>query len=448
MATRSARPTILDAVLVVPGTMGSELCDAEGMVVWGLAPSLAAKHWLGGRTTVLHVTDEERAGARRLRATRLLRAPAFMPILRGVEPYTALLDRLRERAAAPAAIAEFPYDWRLGIDVAAPHLASAGFAHLERWRAEVRKRGLGDPADVRLAIVAHSMGGLITLWAARNHGLAEVLRQVITLGTPYFGAVKAVQILAAGRGAPPLMPPAAARALATTCPGLYDLLPRYRCVDEGGVLRTLETADVVGLDADSELAEEAQSRWTRLNLGSEQPLPYELHALAGAEQPTAQSLCLGSGDVTFLRSLRGVDHGGDSTVYRGSAAPLGAAAFTLPQRHAPLAQTSETRTFVVDRLLGRSTAPPLGTGAVGAEIPDVAAPGEVLEVVVTGADGFGDIAVTSTDLDSGEPTRWTEAVLEGDRLAFRHVGLASGLHRVEVRSGGWSPVSDVLLVSS
>ncbi|MCC2316272.1 esterase/lipase family protein [Cellulomonas xiejunii] len=448
MATRSSRPTILDAVLVVPGTMGSELRDAEDRVVWGLAPSLAAQRWLGGRTTELHVTEEERAGSTRLRPTRLLRAPAFMPVLRGVEPYTDLLRQLCGRAAAPAAVAEFPYDWRLGIDVSAPRLASAGFAHLERWRTQVRDERLGDPDDVRLTIVAHSMGGLVTLQAARHHGLAEVLRQVVTLGTPYFGAVKAVQTLVAGRGAPLLIPPAAARALARTCPGLYDLLPRYRCVDDGGTLRSLDTADLVALDADGELATESQSRWDRLGLRSEQPLPYELHALVGADQPTAQSVRLASGDATFLPSLLGVDHRGDATVYRGAAAPLGSAAFALPQHHGPLAKTSEARTFVVDKLLGRSSAPPLGTGAVGADIPDVAAPGEVLEVVVTGAEGFGDVAVTSTYLESGGPARWAGHVLGDGRVVFRHEGLPPGLHRVEVRSGGWSPVSDVLLVGA
>jgi hypothetical protein len=41
-------PRCRDAVVVVPGIMGSELCDANGDVVCGLKPNVLAKAWLSG----------------------------------------------------------------------------------------------------------------------------------------------------------------------------------------------------------------------------------------------------------------------------------------------------------------------------------------------------------------------------------------------------------------
>lgn len=439
-------PRTTDAVVVVPGIMGSELVDADGTVRWGLKPSLLAWAWVTRSLDVLKVTAEDAAGGGRLRPSRLLRAPGYMPMLGGLEPYTYLLDQLAGRVMDPRAVVEFPYDWRLSIAYNAARLVSRCEQQLDAWRQIVAEKGYGDPADVRLSVVAHSMGGLVARYAAIELGLAPLLRQLITLGTPHYGAVKAVQMLATGEGAP--VPRRAARALSLTSPGVHDLLPRYRCWSDGTTVRKIATDDLVGLGADRDLVDAAADRWSKLLLEQPDPSgPVPLHALVGTDQPTTQSIQASSPRSDFLTSLDGLDHGGDSTVYRQSAAPAGTVAIPLPQKHGALARTREAVTIVIDKLIGADTGPPLGTRELGADIPDLVEAGQpvIVRVHVEDESPIG-VSVTSTALDTGTPTTWAGGVVVDDAIQFTRPGLAPGLHRVQVKAGGYSGVSDIMLI--
>jgi pimeloyl-ACP methyl ester carboxylesterase len=337
--------------------MGSELVDAHGTVVWGLNVRALGQAWVRGRMDGLTVTDDDLAGRPRLRPSRLLRVPAFLPGLHGIEPYTVLLRRLRDEVAIdPRAVGEFAYDWRLSVEHNGNLLARRCSEHLDNWRSVVASAGYADPAEVRIVLVAHSMGGLVARYATEVAGARTIVRRIITLGTPYFGAVKAVQMLATGQGAP--VPQRAARRLAVTCPGVYDLLPRYKCVtppvgttDAATVQsRLLTPDDVAAVGASRALAVEADDRYSRLDQAAGTGSAVPISVLVGAEQPTLQSLSISSGQCRFERTLLGIDHGGDGTVYRQAAAPLGATAFPLPQRHGALAKAAEAITFVRDKL--------------------------------------------------------------------------------------------------
>ena len=146
-----------DAVLVLPGIMGSELVEtATGRVLWGGSDLRRyGSAWAsGGSLSALHVTDEERAGVTgRIHATRLLRFPAFAPVLRGFEPYTKLLAGIRRLSVHPDAVREFAYDWRLSTEHAAARLAETADDHLRAWRAHPH-----GSRDARLTLVAHSDG--------------------------------------------------------------------------------------------------------------------------------------------------------------------------------------------------------------------------------------------------------------------------------------------------
>ena len=129
-----------DAVVVIPGIMGSALRDTTtGQPLWGLRPDWYARAWAGRETLrALMLTDDERAGRiGRVEATGLLRFPAFSPVLAGFEPYTTLCDRIRAMVASPKAVLEFGYDWRLPVAYNASRLAAEG--------SDV---GGGEPADV------------------------------------------------------------------------------------------------------------------------------------------------------------------------------------------------------------------------------------------------------------------------------------------------------------
>ena len=164
--------------------------------MWGLKPKVLGLAWLTGSLSQLHVTDEDLHGGGRLRATRLLRVPGYLPLLGGFEPYTDLLRRVENTVVDPRAAVEFAYDWRLPVVYNAAELVGRCEQHLQAWRGVVAAEGYCDPQDVRLVIVAHSMGGLLARVASAAAGMADALREIITLGTPYFSAVKAIRMFA------------------------------------------------------------------------------------------------------------------------------------------------------------------------------------------------------------------------------------------------------------
>lgn len=447
-ADSTLSPATLDAVVVVPGIMGSELADANGKIQWGLKPAVAWDAHVGNRLAALHVTDTELAGAPRLRATRLLRVPTYTPFCRGLEPYSDLLNLVSATVVDRRALLEFPYDWRLSIAHNAQHLVKQCEQHLSRWREIVALQRYCDPRDVRVVVIAHSMGGLIARYAGLALGLSELLRQIITLGTPYFGAVRTVQMLADGSSPMRrLIPPRTAKGFALTCPGVYDLLPRYKCVVDNGSLRQLTATDLTAIGASSEMANAARSRWEQLHLPSAltPPVP-TTHAVVGTVHPTLQSLTIDAGSCRFHDTLLGVDHEGDGTVYRNSAVPGGISAHALPQTHGALAVTPEALNYVWFKLTGGDLTPELAPfDPVRITFPDIAEAGCAVTVLVQGRDPVG-ISVDSIDLATGTTKPWTLRGRNDDDLVFSNDGLRPGLHRIRVTVPGRSPVSEIVLV--
>jgi hypothetical protein len=182
-------------VLVVPGIMGSQL---------GLKRAAPLPHdivWL----------DPIDIQLGRLASLRVPGAPV---VSLGVVLFSYL--RLKMYLRAQGLAVEFhDYDWRLPV-------SELGSAFAARLRA----------TPGRVAVVAHSMGGLVTRAALALPGTAHVER-VVLLGTPHCGSYAAVQALrgsyAVVRKVARLTTRATAEALAAevfnTFPSLYDLLP-------------------------------------------------------------------------------------------------------------------------------------------------------------------------------------------------------------------------------
>ncbi|MFJ3892069.1 hypothetical protein [Streptomyces sp. NPDC090083] len=436
---------IRDAILVVPGIMGSELVDTQsGALLWGLRdPRWYLSAWTTGRgLRQLAVTDEEVDGrAGRVRPGRLLRAPAYAPVLRGSEPYTALVQKLEDACVHPCAVAEFAYDWRLPVRRTAQLLADAAERHLRFWR------GFGEGyGDARLIIVAHSMGGLLARHFVEDLGGAAEVRTLLTLGTPYFGAVKAAVILNLGRGSPVPLPRKHLRTLAATLPGLYDLLPRYRCVDEHGGPRLLTDADAAAIGGNVDLAASSLGhRW------SDSPPP-QLRAVVGLNQPTAQSMTIDAGKVNPRNFLRGTDggsedHSGDGTVFRLSATGFTERPGYLSQQHSALAKAPEGLDLARAVLTERDLGPPLGARGVGVDAPDLVAVGQPFTVrVIGGADAAG----LGCRIQSAETHRQIARPVfqrQGDEITAQARIPAAGIYRIDVKQTGASPVSCLVMAA-
>jgi pimeloyl-ACP methyl ester carboxylesterase len=453
-----------DAVVVIPGIMGSALRDTTtGQLLWGLRPDWYARAWASREALrALMLTDDERAGRiGRVAATGLLRFPAFSPVLAGFEPYTVLCDRIRTVVASPKAVLEFSYDWRLSVKYNASRLAAEAVEHLTRWREcpehEAARRTRPDDRPAQLVLVAHSMGGLLCRALMLISGATDDVRATITLGTPFDGAAKAAVLLSSGHGAP--LPRRRLRKLAATLPGLHDLLPMYRCVDGGDEVRRLTCTDIAALGGDIELARAAQEfhqRLAQVQLAGHS-------AVIGTEQPTVQSLLLRDGTVQELRHsfqlhtdgeflrddeglLRRVDRGGDGTVPRNSANPVGAERMTVPQQHGPLATAGEAFSVVRSVIIDQDSdcGPRLGDGDIGLDLPDVVTPGTEWAVTVTGVAPH-EATCTVTDLQTG-------LAIEHPRLRHRDgqvqamVSLPEpGLFRIAVSGGGTTPVSQQVM---
>ncbi|MFE5330052.1 esterase/lipase family protein [Embleya sp. NPDC056575] len=453
-----------DAVIVLPGTMGSELVEVStGRTLWGPADaSWYAGAWTtGGALDALAVTNAERSGrVGRIRATRLLHTPAWAPLLGGFEPYTELVRALRRAAADPAAVHEFPYDWRLPVDYNAGLLAIAAYEHLRRWR----RHPLGG-RDARLVLVAHSTGGLVARYFTEVLGDAAELRALVTLGSPFLGAAKALHVLggaptdpgsrSASRPSAARLPEARLRRFAATAPGLYDLLPSYRCLDEGSAVRRPTTADVAAVGGDERLAEDAFARRERLlGTGSWDTL----WPVVGVGQPTVQSLvirdgvvrprfttCTSDGNGGIVRA----DRRGDDTVCRRVAAPAALKPFAVVQTHGALARSREAIGYVCAVLRQEDPAPERAGDVVplALDVADSVAAGGTLDIVVDGVADPTAIGVRVVDVATGVALPQALPVARDGRVTIRQILPVEGLFRVLARTGEQSPVSRLVLAT-
>jgi pimeloyl-ACP methyl ester carboxylesterase len=443
--------------------MGSELVDAQtGRSLWGLRDlRWYVRAWCGqDGLKPLHLSPAERDGeTTRVKATGLLKFPAFAPWLGGFEPYTPLVKELERTTAHPDAVMAFPNDWRLPCEHNARLLARAAARHLKMWRShrayDLSLSRTGEHG--RLVIVAHSMGGLLARALALPDSELDPadVRTTITLGTPFFGSVKAAMILNSGRGAPVPLPRSRLKELAATMPGIHDLLPTYRCVDGGADALRLTAADVGSLGGDEELAD--QSADFHRALAETEPIGHR--SVVGVDQPTPQSLVLDNGVVhaRFTAFEEGPDgrlirrdRGGDGTVYRESAALT--KPFALPQQHGALARTREAVAFVRDvvREPEGEPRPLLATGRLGADFPDIVETSHAGTLTVTGLDNPAGASCRVFNLTGMRP---------GIAVAVPNLGWADGdiqarielpepgLYRIEVDGTGFSPVTQLALAT-
>ena len=311
-----------DVVVVLPGIMGSTLRRGKRLV-W--APSagaaLGAISTFGQSVKRMQLPD----GIGDEHPEDAVEPVALMPDLHvlpgvwtAVKGYDRLLERLRSLGyreadapgdASPGNLLAVPYDWRLSNRYTGAWLAKIVEPALERWRAQG-----GRYADAQLVFVCHSMGGLVARWYIEHCGGAEITRKLITFGTPYRGAAKALEQLVNGvdRRVGPFS--FDLTGFARSLPSLHQLLPEYGCIQNGDDLLAITDVPIPDLrkrDVADAMSFHAQLRAAESRRGASLQVT---HAIVGVNQPTATTARIANGRVLLENGYRGDDLFGDSTV--------------------------------------------------------------------------------------------------------------------------------------
>jgi len=318
LARRAQAARLTDAtrtVLIVPGIMGSQLGLRRA------APLPDDIVWL----------DPIDIHLGRLALLRIPGPAAIVPL--GVVLYSYLRLKLYLRSQG-LAVEFHDYDWRLPV-------LESGRTLAERLRA-------AKPA--RVAIVAHSMGGLVSRAALALPDTDHVER-VVLLGTPNAGSFAAVQALrgsyAVVRKVARLALRASAETLAAetfnTFPSIYDLLPSGACAARADLFdaRSWPTA---GPQPRPALLEAARTTQARLAAADER-----FTVIAGVGEETVTAVARRGGEFLYTLTRHG-----DGTVPVASAELAGARSAYARVAHSDLTRDPGVAAAVVD-LLRRGT---------------------------------------------------------------------------------------------
>jgi pimeloyl-ACP methyl ester carboxylesterase len=168
-----------------------------------------------------------------LRPTGLIRSKRLLPgwtVITGYERLERQLAGLPGARLDPghpdervesANVVSFPYDYRCSISEAAKRLDAEVRSRLDGLT-EAERRG-------RVIVVAHSMGGLVARYWLGPLGGHKCCRALISLGTPYRGAPKALDWVVNGIGKWWFRASRPSE-LIQGWPSMAELLPRYRVV--------------------------------------------------------------------------------------------------------------------------------------------------------------------------------------------------------------------------
>ncbi|HUK01841.1 MAG TPA: hypothetical protein VLW26_06140 [Steroidobacteraceae bacterium] len=300
--------------LIIPGIMGSQLGRLRAPP---LPPDVL---WL----------DPVDIGAGRLTALATTAGEAIRSL--GVVLHSYLRLKLQLRAAGVDAVLH-DYDWRLGIDVLGPQLAA-------RLHAE---------SAPRLAIVAHSMGGLVCR-AALALPAGRRVERVVLVASPNQGSFAAVQALrgtyAVVRKVASLDQQHSAESLAaevfSSFPSLYHLLPA-----RSGRLTLTDPAAWPGTPVRprTDLLQAAHAANAQLA-----PADERFSAVVGVGEETVTAVARRAEQFIYSYSRRG-----DGTVPLMSAELPGAAHYYAPVAHSELARDERVGRAIADLITHGST---------------------------------------------------------------------------------------------
>ncbi len=461
-----ARKAMRDVIVFLPGITGSVL-QKDGKDVWkiGGGAVLRALLSLGDNLDAL-MLREDSADVDDLgdgvTAPSVMHDVHLIPGLWKIDGYTKMVRYVTETFDVEPGrnFFEFPYDWRRDNRVAARRLATRGRTWLADWREHSGAK------DAKLILVGHSMGGVISRYFLECLDGWRDTRVLVTFGTPYRGAPKAVGALANGfkKKIGPISLDLSE--LLRSFTSGYQLLPIYPCYDggDGNLVRLSETA-VPNVDAEKTSAAKAFHDEIRAAVEAHtddeeyQRDRYAIRPVIGIQQPTSQSIRLDGDGVELLAAYGGDDQGGDGTVPRVSAIPIELEheenAMFASERHGSLQNEDGVLVQLKGVLSGldldfaafRGFVPTIG---LGLDLEDVYEIGEPLHVRVRPEEEPDDpLVAEAVDVETGTATRVTLRAGDDGWHEAELGPLPEGVYRLTAfGTGPVEPVTDVFAVLS
>jgi len=250
----------------------------------------------------------------------------------------------------------FAYDWRRDLRVSTRRLATKAEGWLHAWRSRSGNR------DAKIVLVSHAMGAVIARAFADVEKGWPAIRTIISIGAPFLGSVRALDLLYFGvdfqtYGLPLHDLPSMARTLTS----VYQLLPTYPAI------RTFTGEIVSPFDIriptfEHHKIERARQfhrdlvDWHAKNRAAEGYAEMVSKAIVGIGQPTVETArLLPNGTLAIDAEAPDEAHDGDGIVPRFSAEALSANGFEghwfyVPQTHGMLAADPTVHAHIVDIL--------------------------------------------------------------------------------------------------
>jgi hypothetical protein len=456
-----ARRAMPDVVVLLPGILGSVL-RKDGRDLWAasggavLAALLSRGDSIRELTLVEDSLDDDLGDG--VTADRLMPDVHLLPGLWKIDGYS----RIRQAIETTFDVTEgenyfeFPYDWRRDNRVAAQRLQRTSHDWLRNWRST---SGSG---DARLILIAHSMGGIVARYFLEVLEGWRNAKALITFGTPYRGALNALEALTNGVSKGPFDFSEFVRSLTS----VYQLLPTYPSYDAGigQLVRVGETKGIPNVEAQRAADAFAFHQQIRDHVDDHngeseyEEKGYKIFPVVGIEQPTLQSARLVGGRVEFLTTYRDTDQRGDGTVPRVSATPYELSGdlrdMHAGTRHASLQNADAVLAHMIGAIddlyldLWTYRVPFTMPAKLSMDIQDAYLPDEPITLRVRSDREGLDLDVAVVEVDSGRVI--ARAQLRPSDDGWQKVELAplsGGVYRITVKGPvGVEPVSDVFTV--
>ena len=345
-------PTGEDVTIFVPGYKGSFLQTEAGELAWiSVGQALSA----GDRSLAVPFTGQrEGKGFGPLKPAGPMTKLTVIPLIFEEDPYGSWMDWAKD--ALPGFI-PFSYDWRLDLRESAASLCT----FIEQ---------LGPHRRVR--IVAHSMGGLVTLQCLRRgpEAVRAAVKKVVFLGTPFRGGPGQWDDLHLGTKTSANTKLLDAEAL-LTMPAAWQILSPEPDVffDERGARVDVPAYDAStwveghwGLFKDPNLDpayrrqleqrfEAHRALWASLSDEEGPPLPWAAMVVIGKGRPTVRGWTLkADGTFDFENPLRGDGDGAVLVERAHPPRPIKATIVETTGEHGGMLRLPEVQAVIADFL--------------------------------------------------------------------------------------------------